>query len=89
MKQITIKKIDDEITYQSITTTRTYEVNGKEVRVYSHDIQDSYTDNYEGDEDIDEDDLEKLTEEEQDVFKDNYSELEKVGEELKVDGWEE
>lgn len=71
MKNITIKKEDEEITYQNITTTHTFNVNGKEVRVYSYNMQDNGQSNYEADQTIDEDDLAKLTELETEVFGEN------------------
>lgn len=91
MKKITIEKKDEEITYKNITTTHTFLVNGKEVLVYAYDKQDMEQSDYENDTSIDEDCLEKLTEEEQEIFEEDlYGRLEmKVGEKEEVDGIDE
>lgn len=74
MTKIIIKKTSEEITYQNITKTTVFEINGKEVRVYSYDKQDNEQGIYETDTTINEGDLEKLTELEHEVFGENLSE---------------
>ena len=74
MTKIKIEKINEEITYQNITTTSTFMVNGKEVRVYNYDIQDNQQSNYEADQTVDENDLDKLTDLEHEIFGENLSE---------------
>jgi hypothetical protein len=66
--KITIKKDSEEITYSNITTTHTFDVNGKKVRVYRYDKQDMEMSDYENDETIDENDLEALTDLEHEAF---------------------
>jgi hypothetical protein len=87
MTKITIKKENEEITYSNVTTTHTFDVNGKKVRVYCYDKQDMGVSDYENDHTIEEDDLEKLTEEEHEAFgEDLYSYLAlKEGEEELVE----
>lgn len=68
MTKITIKKTGEEITYSNITTTHTFEVNGKEVHVYTYDKQDMTQSEYDSGEDIEERDLEALTDEEHEAF---------------------
>lgn len=83
-----IKKLDEEITYQKKCETLTFEINGKEVRVYSWYI-DGELEGYDSDYEVDEDDKKELTEEEWDLFNDNLLDLmsseTKVGEELEVE----
>ena len=91
MNKITIEKKEEEITYKQITTTHTFKINKKEVRVYCYDKQDMQMEDYESDTTIDEEDIEELTEEELQIFEDELNEYldMKVGELKEVDGYEE
>jgi hypothetical protein len=64
-----IKEIDSEITYEKTITTKTFDVNGKEVRVYFHSFTDEFESDYNAE--VDEQDKEKLTEEELLELEDN------------------
>lgn len=72
--KIKIKKLGEEITYKNITTTHTFEVNGKNVRVYCYDKQDMEQSDYDNDTVIDEDDEEQLTQEEHGAFEEDLNE---------------
>lgn len=91
MNKIKIEKTDEEITYKNITTTHTFKVNGKQVRVYVYDKQYPEQSDYENDTNVDEDDIEKLTEEEHEIFGEDLNEwLDlKVGGLKEVDGFED
>jgi hypothetical protein len=91
MTKITIKKTEEEETYRQITTTHTFEVNGKKVRVYCYDKQDMQMEDYENDTTVDENDIAKLTDEEHEIFGEDLNDwLDlKVGELQEVDGYEE
>jgi len=65
MTKLTIKKTGEEIIYSNITTIHTFDVNGKEVRVYNYDKQDMEQSQYECDQSIS---AEGLTEEEIELF---------------------
>ena len=62
-----IKKTNEKITYLKKTTEHSFEVEGKEVRVYEHYI-DSADGEYDADQEINEKDLATLTDEEREVF---------------------
>jgi hypothetical protein len=88
--KIEIEKIDEEETYRKITTTHTFKINGKEVRVYEYAYNDEMSGDQEYDSEIDEKDREELTEEEDEIFGDEVYELmkAKVGKKLSINGWE-
>lgn len=91
MNKIKIEKTDEGIIYKNITTTHTFKVNGKEVRVYCYDKQDMEQSDYENDINVDEDDIKALTNEEREIFGEDLNEwLDlKVGELKEVGGFED
>ena len=70
-----IKKLSDEVIYSKITNEAIFEVNGKKVRVVSWNVQDPEMGVYEGDTDIDENDLKALSDEEYEAIGENLTEL--------------
>lgn len=70
-----IKKLSDEVIYSKITNEAIFEVNGKKVRVVSWNVQDPEMGVYEGDTDIDENDLKSLSNEEYEAIGENLTEL--------------
>jgi hypothetical protein len=64
-----IKEISNQVTYQKTITTRNFEINGKTVRVYTHEFFDEYESDCNTE--IDEQDKAKLTEEDLDELSDN------------------
>jgi hypothetical protein len=78
-----IKKIEENRVYHKIVDNIVFEVNGKKVRVCSWSIDDPEMGNYEGDVEIDEQDLKILTDVESEALGEYMSEnLDlKVGEE--------
>lgn len=89
--KIKIEKTEEEITYSETTTTHTFKVNGKEVRVYTYNKQDMEQSNYYNDTNVDENDIEALTDEEHEFFGEDLQEwLDlKVGDKKELDGFEE
>ena len=65
-----IKLINEEVTYKEIATKKTYSINGKEVKVNTWIKQDNTLSDYEDEKDVNENDMEKLTSEEQNSFED-------------------
>jgi hypothetical protein len=65
-----IKLINEEVTYKEIATKKTYSINGKEVKVNTWIKQDNAFSDYEDEKDVNENDMEKLTSEEQNAFED-------------------
>jgi len=65
-----IKLINEEVTYKEVATTKTYSINGKEVKVNTWIKQDNTLSDYEDEKDVNENDMEKLTSEEQNSFED-------------------
>jgi len=59
-----IKKLKEEITYQEKNETHTFLINGKEIRIHTHDKQDNETNDYEVDQEINQRDIKNLTVEE-------------------------
>jgi len=88
--KIKIEKTEEEVTYSNITTTHTFKVNGKTVRVYCYDKQDREQSDYENDTSVDENDIEALTDEEHEIFGEDLNEwLDlKVGDKKELDGFE-
>ncbi len=87
MNKISIKKTDQDITYRLVNKTHTFEVNDKEVRVYTVEGTDDMDIKYP---EVDNEDIKELTDEEHEIFGeelDNYLAL-KVGESLEVNGWD-
>jgi len=81
-----IKKIDEVTCYSVINKEHTYEVNGKTIKVFSHDQQSTYGDD-QYDTNIDESCVGLLTEDEEELFNDNVIgnyDLLKVGQELEI-----
>lgn len=81
-----IEKTSEEVTYKQITTQHTFKVNGKEVKVYCYDKQDMEQSDYENDTYVDEQDIEKLTDIEHEIFGEDLQEwLDlKVGEKKEI-----
>lgn len=81
-----IKKLSDEVIYSKITNEAIFEVNGKKVRVVSWNVQDPEMGVYEGDTDINENDLKALSDEEYEAIGENLTELleTEVGEITKI-----
>ena len=65
-----IKLFGENVTYKEVSTTKTYFVNDKIVKMYCYIKQDNVTDDYETDSDIDMDDYNKLTDKEREDFDD-------------------
>ena len=87
MKQITIEKKDEEITYRRIETTIDFLVNGKRLRIYIHENSDDQGSDY----DIDENDKKNLTDEEYETFMDEdiwKLSRTKIGKVLKINSWD-
>lgn len=78
--KIKIEKTEQAITYQKITETHTFLVNGKSVRVYDWSFDSEY-EGCDGGTDIDERDAEALTTEEMEALDDEMNDLltEEVG----------
>lgn len=70
-----MKKISSETTYLKKIITHTIEINGKEVRVYEHRMQDNIFDGYDYDTEIDKEDKKNLTDNEIEELEDNLSDL--------------
>lgn len=70
-----IKKISEEVTYIQKNTKYVFEVGGKPVTVRRFIKQDNINSDYENDEFIDEDDIEKLGEDEEEALNENLMEL--------------
>lgn len=68
-----ITKTNEEITYQKKVTTHTFEVNGKEIRVYKEEFHDLYS--ADSDRNIDENDINLLTEDELEALEDEIYDL--------------
>lgn len=73
--KIKIRKIDEDVIYTKKTEEFIFEVNGKKVRVVSWQEGGSEVDMPESDYEVNEDDREKLTEQELEVFEDNLNDL--------------
>ena len=82
-----IKKTDEETTYSQKSETHTFEINGKKVRVYTHDKQDMLFSDYDSDQQIDPEDAKGLTEVEFEALGEYLIEAvdTKVGEEWETD----
>lgn len=76
---ITIKKLDEEVTYIRKTTVHTLEINNKEVRVYEY-VSDDFISgsSYEYETEIDNADKETLTDDELELLEDNLSDILKL-----------
>lgn len=81
--KITLQKVDEETTYIRKNETITFEVgkDKKKVRVYTSYSDDEFN-GYDFEEQIDEEDKEKLTEEEWEFFQNYYNDL--MGSDIKV-----
>lgn len=73
--KIKIQKKSEDLVYKKITEEYVFLVNGKEVRVLSWQESGNEVDMPESDYEINQEDKEKLTEEEIEVFEDNLSDL--------------
>jgi hypothetical protein len=82
-----VKKEFAEVTYSQVSTTHTFDVNGKKIRVYVHIKADSIFSDYDNEESIDEKDKETLTDDELQLLDDNLVELLELekGETLKIE----
>lgn len=82
-----IEKINEELVYTKIAKKYVFKLNDKLVRIGTYKLEDSEFDVYEADEEVNEKDLDKLTDDEREVF-DNIDLGEmfnlKVGETLEV-----
>lgn len=74
LPDIKLKLLESKVTYKKKTTQHTFEVNGKEIRVYEHSFNDMYS-HYEYETEIDERDREGLTDEETEYLEDNLQDL--------------
>lgn len=70
-----IKKLSSEVTYKKINTEHTFELNGKEIRVYDYAYFDSISNDYDNEIEIDERDKDKLTDEELELLDENEIEI--------------
>lgn len=70
-----ITKTSQELTYVVRNSTHKVEINGKSVRIYEHQKQDTLFSDYDNDTEIDERDLKLLTEEEKENLEEYMSEV--------------
>ncbi len=70
-----IKKISDQVSYSKVVRDLKFEINGKLVNVEVYDSQDNISNIFDSGEDINERDLEKLTDEEHETFGENLKDL--------------
>lgn len=73
--KIKIQKKSEDLVYKKITEEYVFLVNGKEVRVLSWQEDGNQVDMPNSDYEVDEDDREKLTEQELEVFENNLNDL--------------
>ena len=73
MSKVTIKKISDEVVYRKSADNYVFEVNGKKVRVGTYQIEDYEMEEYDGDQEVNEEDLKALTDEEAEAFGEDLS----------------
>lgn len=83
-----VKLISDEVTYYRKSWESVVEINGKQVRVYSYQLQDNQFDNYEAEQEPNEEDMAKLTDEEADELESYLDDIlaGKEGEEWDTEG---